>query len=594
MYEIGKIPGPSLLGFEGSFVGAPPPVKRPLVGKPKPTPQKQGSAGGSSIKAGTKTKYGPAVAVKPSQNVKQHGKTLSAARTTAAKAVKSALNAMNAAKAKPKKPAISPAKRALIGAALQQPQKLTPKQQQALAKQKAAATKAGQLAKAAALAGQKAKKTAIELAKKATDQKATAVRLRKKGATKIKGYAELGAALEEYYTQIGAVPDPLNPGYLDDGSPDPAYFGDASMAADDMSMPALDSGFEVPMDTAAELPPPPDINTVYPNYETIGGIPYNGEKGYPIGYVGSLNYFTEKAQGKTGAFTDWYGYIFGGDPNRPSWPGDDPTKWVHVHGHHTGKDWWNNTDINDALTSIAKTAPNGVPYGPLVGNPAMPDFAGMRVDGQGRGYWLPQEAPDWITFPLKQAAALTAKAEKEAAEAAAKADAAAMAKIQADNALAQAQQDAANALAESQAASEQAIAQAQQETQMQQLDIDQVKADQAAMVMQQQADMQAMQQEQQLAMMQAQQEMQQEQLAAPLLAQQAQMELQQQQAAQEMLLDQARREQQYLAQHPEVEFAPQGGGEEQAEEGPPPTEQYAEDDGGGGAGYDDDWSQMFG
>lgn len=577
MHEIDKIPGPTLMGCYESFVGAAPPVKRPAPpSKPKLPPGKSASAGGS-IKPGTPTKYGPAIAVKPSENVKQHGKTLKAARVTAGKAVKAALNAMNAAKAKAKKPTIAPGKRALIGAALKQPAKLTPKQQQALARQKAAATKAGQLAKVAAAAGQQAKKAAIELAKKAVAQKATAVSLRKKGATRIRGNVEIGAWLEElenYYTQVGASPDPQNPGYLDDGSPDPAYFGEPE-AIDTTGMPDLETGLEVPMDDAVELPPPPPIDVIYPNYETVGGIPYNGEKGYPIGYVGSLNYFTEKAQGKTGAFTDWYGYIFGGDPNRPSWPGDDPTKWVHVHGHHTGRDWWNNTDVQDALTSNTKKAPNGVSYGPLVGNPAMPDFAGMRIDGQGRAYWLPQEAPDWVTFPLKQAAALTAKAERDAAAAAAKAEAAAMAKIQADNALAQAQQDAANALAESQAASEQAIAQAQQATQVQQMEIDQVKAEQQAQVIEQQQDVEA----QKILAQQAQMELERQREQSQFEMEQRRQQQASQQEAQQMLLAAARREQEYLAQHPEQEFAP-GQGEEApvADEGG--EEQIADEDSG--------------
>ena len=63
-------------------------------------------------------------------------------------------------------------------------------------------------------------------------------------------------------------------------------------------------------------------------------------------------------------------------------------------------------------------------------------------------FWLPQEAPEWLTFPLRQAAAITAQAAAKAAEEARKADALALAKIQADLALAQTEQDAANALAE--------------------------------------------------------------------------------------------------------------------------------------------------
>jgi hypothetical protein len=38
------------------------------------------------------------------------------------------------------------------------------------------------------------------------------------------------------------------------------------------------------------------------------------------------------------------------------------------------------------------------------------------MDQQGNLFWLPQEAPEYITFPLKQAAALTAQAAAKAAK----------------------------------------------------------------------------------------------------------------------------------------------------------------------------------
>jgi pyruvate/2-oxoglutarate dehydrogenase complex dihydrolipoamide acyltransferase (E2) component len=199
--------------------------------------------------------------------------------------------------------------------------------------------------------------------------------------------------------------------------------------------------------------------------------------------------------------TAHYGYVWGkfdaadaaaGVPYGNQFP---QTKWVHVHGKGSyGAGWrgkdnhnyaarydgdgYNATTLDDALTSPQKSNPNGVSYGPLIGNPAMKDFVGMRVDGKGTMFWFPQEAPEWLTFPLRQAAALTAQAEKKAAEEAARADAAARAKQQADAAAEQARQDAANALAEKQAASEAKVAEAAQQTQAQQAMLEQAKAEQ--------------------------------------------------------------------------------------------------------------------
>jgi hypothetical protein len=180
----------------------------------------------------------------------------------------------------------------------------------------------------------------------------------------------------------------------------------------------------------------------------------------------------------------------------------------------------------EAYQSASKNNPYGVPYGPLVGNPGMPDFAHMRVDAAGNMFWLPQEAPDWLTFPIKQAAALTAQAAKKAEEEAAKAAAAAEAKARADEASAQAAQDAANALAESQATSAAKVAQTEEETKQAQAET------------------------------QAQQALVQQQAAETA---EKGVETEQMKQAGELMLAEAKRQQEYLAAHPEEEFGPPGG-----------------------------------
>lgn len=591
MHEIGKIPGPTLMGCYESFVGAAPPIKRPVPVVKKP------AAGGSSNLPNA-TIYGPAKKPKPSTVTKNHAAVIKATKATAAKTVNAAMKALRAAQAKPQPKSLKPGQKLThVGAVVPAtPRPLTPKAKAALEKQKNAVLKSAAAAKKARDAGMLAKKAVIDLAKKAVNQKAISVQIRRKrpGQTAVRGIdligsnteigKEIAALLNEHYDAVGADPDPNNPGFLTDGSQDPAYFpvdptANAAAAGDPLAgldLSALSASDPLEQDPGPPLPPDAHI----PDMNAVGGIPYDGSKGHPPGYIGSKSYFYKTIVNPKYAERQ-YGFVFGGDPHNSAWPGDNFDKWVWVHGKKgdsgsipdfPGQEpgvsgWWDNADrINPSYSDTASVMKASLAkgYGVIMGNPAFPDFTGMRCDDAGNLFWLPSEAPDWLTAPLKLAAEATAKAEREAAAAAAAADQAAMAKVQSDAALAQAQQDAANALAESQAASEQAIAQAQQETQVQQMDIDQAKAEQQAQVQQQQQDVQA----QQILAQQAQQGLEQQRT-----------EQQQQQQVQQMLLEKARREEEYLAQHPEEEFAEQsedqGDVEEYAEDG-----EQLDDDGG--------------
>lgn len=501
-------PGPTLLGFsdffEGDEIGAAkrparPPAKAPTKGAARapvrPAPPSKGRPGGG------KTIYGPAVAIKNNPTVQKSGTRLRSARVTAARALKASTAALKSV-VKPKVPAKALAKKAQVGAALVKavaPQ--TPKQKAAVARAQAAQKKAADAQKKAASTGLATKNALVDLAKKIKAQRAAALSLKKRRVTKIKGLigTAIGALLEEHYAMLGAAPDPENPGYLDDGSPDPAYEIDPSMLDPEIMDPTLEAG--------ANLPAPPGMDAVVPDYQAVGGILYDGSKGKKPGWIGSYSYFHQTIVNPKHADRR-YGFVHGGDPHDPEWPGNKFDQWVWVHGKKgdsgsipdfPGQEpgvsgWWDDaaqinraylTDANVAKASVAKG------YGPIIGNPAWPDFAGLRMDQQGNLFWFPQEAPEWATIVLRQAEAVTAQAEQKAAAAAAAAEAAAQAKMQADAELAQAQQDAANALAESAAASQQAIAEAQQETQAQQidlqqqaqaqqLDLDQAKVDQAA------------------------------------------------------------------------------------------------------------------
>lgn len=531
-----KINGPSLLGFTEFF------TPTDVVGATKLNLRKSLIAPG---KTPTKTGKPGSYVVKKNPTVQNHGKVLSTARTIAAKAVKAAAGALRAASKKPPATHVGVVARAT-----------TPKQKQAVAKAQAATAKAHALAQKAGAAGVSTKKAAIELAKHAKNQKALADRMRGKGgATRVRGNVEIGYdQLEQYYDMVGADPDMNNPGFLTDGTTDPAYATPDSAAADA----GLDLGLS-PGDTATALPPPPAMSEPVPDLTVVGGIMYNGEHGTPDGYVGSYRLFTREtdipsAPGSSPGIdgSAHYGYVWGqyndtGPEKGIPW-GDENTvsgKWNHIHGRH----WLihrlpvEQVDFPAAMGSIQNENPNHVSYGPLVGNPAMPAFAGMRVDSAGRMGWYPQEAPDWLTAPLKQAAALTAQAAQKAAAEAAAADAAIAAKAAADQAAAQAAQDAANALAESQEVSAANVAQSQQETQAQQMMVDQAKADQAAQMMQ----------------------------------------AQQGQQVNDMMLQQAQRQQAYMAQHPEMEFGqPQPQPQRQQRGGSGQYRQEAQQDQGQG------------
>jgi hypothetical protein len=247
--------------------------------------------------------------------------------------------------------------------------------------------------------------------------------------------------------------------------------------------------------------------------------------------------------------------------------GDDLKKdqWNHVHGRHIllhsklgGACSIDEVRVQNTPQRNGNN-PEGVKFGPIVGNPNMPDFAALRFDDQLQAFYLPQEAPDWLLFPLKQQAAITAQANAKAKADADAATQAALDKTNADYALSQAQQDAANALAETQATSEYNIQQQQLDTQASQTMIQQQQQESTAAFQQQQTDTAA----QQAYIDQARQ-------AADL-----------QRQSDQLLINQATLEQQYYQQHPEALFQQPQQGEEGGEYAEGGDEGGEHDEGGG-------------
>ena len=519
--------------------------------------------------------------------VEHHGKVLNKAKTSILKAAKALGKAQISLAYKAPTPAMvvkaaattvsakglsGKATASHIGAAVTKP---TPKQKAAMLKHEAAVSKAKDAAKKLAQHALKTKAAVKVLAKKAVAQKKIAKLIR----TPLRKRSHMGALLHD--PLVGALLDDpetseetaeLIGEYLDavgeDEAPPPESDGGPLLTPEEKAaLTADDKG-----DSGDKLPPAPDMNRFFSDMTTVGGIAYDGAKGTPDGYIVSYGMATRATNGTAPGVRwddarwiypiDWmnhYGYVWGKyDPPKGGFDGGEDLPsgaWNEFHGGKGRGDWYT-PNVSEAFASSTKSAPNGVPYGPLVGNPAMKDFARMRVDGQGQAFWLPQEAPDWLTFPIKQAAALTVQKAKEAEDAQKKLDDAATAKTKADEQAAQSAQEAANALAETAATSEAKVAETKTATAKGEEEVKQVAAE-----------------------TQAQQQ----------LVTQQQTEMDQDKSAGELMLAQAQRESAYLAAHPEEEFGPppgaeeDGGGAEDTEEVAPPGGDMMEDSDGEGS-----------
>lgn len=577
-----KIGGPVLLGFSDFFVGddevgatkpaKPAPAKVKVVVKPYPKPARQLA-------------------------FQHHGQVLQKAKSVALAAAKTLGNAQLQLAKKPSSipkppPGIVPTPAQLqgrmvhVGAAVAAT--MSPKAKLAVQKHNAAVVKAKQAAVQLAKHALTTKASLHKLAGHMVKQRGLSKKLRTPVKMQTAHVGELlndpviGEAVREafdtFYTAIGATPDPANPGFLTDGTPDPAYGAvdpttgmpvNTALSAADTT--ALTSGTGDDPADSGNLPAPPDMSAYIPDMTAAGGIAYDGSKGTPNGFAGSFGIMTKTTDNGGTSYsaydkTDHYGYVYGsfdqeGTPNGIPYGGQGvENSWNHFHGSEQGpgtSGWHDVSSIAEAATSATKMAPNKKQYGPIVGNPGMKDFAAMRCDGAGNFFWLPQEAPDWLMFPIKQAAALTAQAAAKAASDAAAADAAAAAKAAADAATAQTAQDAANALSESQAASDAKVAQGTAETQAQQQLVQQAAADTAQQAV----------------------DTDQQKQAGALLIQQAQQQADQDKQVQDLLVQQAQSEQAYYAAHPDVDPSAADAGDD-----------AAADDGSGddGSGGDDD------
>jgi hypothetical protein len=369
------------------------------------------------------------------------------------------------------------------------PRQLTPVQQAAVAKRTKAQART-------AAAKQKAKQKG-ELALTAANKAAASVKKAKPlidkllakaaGPTRVRG--DEGDAEDVINIADGASevfgaqtdPDPLNPGFLIDGSPDSSGgykdpYANPTAGAGNPS--DYSDGGDIPLPVRGQPLSKEEAEVVYQNVPADGVI-YQGDKGYPSKSLGSWNFFYN---GEGAKYPD--GYFFTDDYN---WNEQDAPKGpIFAHRDKLGvirKDFpWqehNETYLTDKhvidlwptswVSSVKEAAADSVArgWGPLIGNPAGP-LAGLQFAIQDNvWFWQSDKAPVWATKVADDQIALLNKQAREAANAAAAADQARVEQENAQMAEAQAAQDASIALAQQQADAQAAITQGQIDQQLQ-------------------------------------------------------------------------------------------------------------------------------
>lgn len=299
-----------------------------------------------------------------------------------------------------------------------------------------------------------------------------------------------------------APPDPNNPGYLMDGSPDPAYAGAGGDVAATAGPPDYGIGpaptTPPPLVAGQDYDPDPAPNgndfNFYSSDPNVGasfgaGIAFSPVPVGAVIYDGTI----KPAFMDLGSYTTFFSQLPGAGP--AGGPGSgyqwhDDGWWSFRSGDYAGPPGsgdlrLKHADDSSAGSMIARVA-NSYNYnwGPLIGNPNG-SLKGLRYDvGAGQWFWFRDSAPAWATAADDQVRLNQAILDYQAQIAAAAADAAAQAaqdKLDAAQAAAMQKQQAAE---DTQNAHQLEMEQAQAEAAAQ----TQALADQAAAQQQQTAD----------------------------------------------------------------------------------------------------------
>ncbi len=263
-------------------------------------------------------------------------------------------------------------------------------------------------------------------------------------------------------------PDPSNPGYLMDGTPDPNAPAASAATSVDTSQP-----FTPP--TRDQTLSASDAQTKW-NDVPPDGVVYDFSKGDPRPGAAPL-----APDHSFGSAATLYGLM--PDTHHVYWI--DGGRWRYYNGDDSD-DALEAAKAGEAglqalnLVSMRRTDNKSkVPWGPLVGAPSTP-FAGLQLaQNTGQFFWQSDNAPSWATQEQDNALRDLYNKTQAAQAAADAATAAQQAQEQAQQQEAQAAQDAANALAQSAADTQSNIAQQQQAAQQAAQDLVQQKSDQA-------------------------------------------------------------------------------------------------------------------
>jgi hypothetical protein len=271
------------------------------------------------------------------------------------------------------------------------------------------------------------------------------------------------------YVVMGAgTPDPNNPGYLTDGSPDPGYVDDSGTTGgytDPSAIPGPPDFGVGPAPSAQSVEPQPNIDYVpdpYPNAAQGDVNQYSSDPGVPgvslpdgaIVYDGTV----QPPYMALGSYSTFYGSVPGGAP--PAGGNGSGYQWHEDGWYSFRKDDYagpagsGDFRLKKAEDSSAATGParsnnsmNLYNWGPMIGQPGSA-FQGLRYDVAGnQWFWYYDKAPDWAKAPMRQALLNQAITDYQANVAAAAADAAAAAlqdKLDAETAKQAAKQQAAD------------------------------------------------------------------------------------------------------------------------------------------------------
>lgn len=523
-----KIPGDPIIGLNDLFVGlakagTPAPPRQP------PPAGARGGKGPAKGTAGPGTKEGHAAAKAASINVLQAGKKLLNVASKAAASVQKYKTAVKVGEHSPIIPlepvGVRENGKVVLGAATKAP--LTPAQIAAVQKHVNSVARTAAANRRLSTLAQKAQKVgtaAIAASKNTTAAIAAALqpKWRPGGTTTVLGHqsfmaglepdcylgllqdpilgGEVAQLLEEYYTAIGATPDPANPGFLTDGSPDPA-FADPNAAnspgAGDLEagLPPADDGGMGPVtapdgtviyDPATDpaVVPVPQRGGSLPQDEANlkwdhvpeDGIPYDGSKGLPQDSVGSWNVFygtTKDKYGKWGI----PGFLRGTPDNQNIlWMYNAPEN--KDNEFHIAPDQFQSKATSGApeCSAVAINS-NQRDWGQIIGRPDGP-LANLQfaiIDKQW--FWQGVYAPIWATHETDAKIVSANQKTIQANRTAALVQVAQMVVDARKRDEDKIKQDALNALAQSAADTQTNIVQQQVQAQQSQLDVQQQKAD---------------------------------------------------------------------------------------------------------------------